>query len=384
MDDEDSSDDSADDAPTKNVLDIDWKGSPELSEKLVTLIMETASIKKLPLPILRPKCFDDQWGWTAQGHRALGALGAPTWMAKITRDYNMEMGQTGAGIENAADIDMSTTNAFTTKWGKSVIEATCPWYFDMCNLIGQRPNLVPMGLRHSNTVVAPGVIIPTPTVVDNVVDKAAMQEDELHDDASISSVPFDWGDVTPVHSPDPTHTNAGSEDDCHPTSPVPSESAPLPINDDQEGEEGEEGGGRGAQHRGDGGGQMQRDDPPQDTCQTSKPAAPTPSVAPKASKKTKIAEFSEIAKNEEQIHWKEIELPTLRMCQQMKALEVKGRIVEKKEDQCWAKEEAKQEERILRLEMKKKRMENAVAGSSTGAGTGTGMDFSNYSFTFPG
>jgi hypothetical protein len=38
-------------------------------------------------------------------------------MAKIARGYDQEMGQTGAGIENAASIDMSKTNAFTTKWG---------------------------------------------------------------------------------------------------------------------------------------------------------------------------------------------------------------------------------------------------------------------------
>lgn len=38
-------------------------------------------------------------------------------MAKIARGYDQEMGQTGAGIENAASIDMNKNNAFTTKWG---------------------------------------------------------------------------------------------------------------------------------------------------------------------------------------------------------------------------------------------------------------------------
>lgn len=38
-------------------------------------------------------------------------------MAKITRDYDTEMGQTGAGIQNASEIDMSIENSFTTKWG---------------------------------------------------------------------------------------------------------------------------------------------------------------------------------------------------------------------------------------------------------------------------
>ncbi|KAJ6487788.1 hypothetical protein C8R45DRAFT_781754, partial [Mycena sanguinolenta] len=37
-------------------------------------------------------------------------------MATTTRDYIAEMGQTGAGMACTADIDMSRTNAFTTKW----------------------------------------------------------------------------------------------------------------------------------------------------------------------------------------------------------------------------------------------------------------------------
>jgi hypothetical protein len=32
-----------------------------------------------------------------------------------------EMGQTGAGIEREADINMDTPNAFTTKWGKLLL-----------------------------------------------------------------------------------------------------------------------------------------------------------------------------------------------------------------------------------------------------------------------
>ncbi|KAJ7222005.1 hypothetical protein C8J57DRAFT_965668, partial [Mycena rebaudengoi] len=35
-------------------------------------------------------------------------------MASITREYNKEMGQTGAGIKNAAEIDMSLENKFTS------------------------------------------------------------------------------------------------------------------------------------------------------------------------------------------------------------------------------------------------------------------------------
>ncbi|KAJ7852184.1 hypothetical protein B0H14DRAFT_3137175 [Mycena olivaceomarginata] len=59
---------------------------------------------------------------------------------------------------------------------------------------------------------------------------------------------------------------------------------------------------------------------------TSKPAAP-PSLAaaPKPTKKTKIVEFSDIAKNEEKTRQKELEVAQLRTRQQIKAIEVKGR-----------------------------------------------------------
>ena len=38
-----------------------------------------------------------------------------------THEYMEEMGQTGAGIEREADINMDTPNAFTTKWGKLLL-----------------------------------------------------------------------------------------------------------------------------------------------------------------------------------------------------------------------------------------------------------------------
>jgi hypothetical protein len=37
-------------------------------------------------------------------------------MSKTARQYIAEMGETGAGIDNAAQIDMNVSNAFTNKW----------------------------------------------------------------------------------------------------------------------------------------------------------------------------------------------------------------------------------------------------------------------------
>lgn len=40
-------------------------------------------------------------------------------MSKTTRKYIEEMGETGAGIRSADDIDMTVQNEFTNKWGAS-------------------------------------------------------------------------------------------------------------------------------------------------------------------------------------------------------------------------------------------------------------------------
>jgi hypothetical protein len=331
-------------------------------------------------------------------------------MAKIAREYNTEMGETGAGIENAADIDMSVTNAFTTKWGTfcasihhtcqlisvqnpAEISAKCPWYFDMRNLIGQRPNLVPTGVGHSGTAVAPGVIIPGPASAGDTVEATTGEEDQLQDDHVTPSTPEEW-ELTPPLSPDPrtykrNFDNAfadeeqltGSGDEYHLSSPVASESAP-PDHEEEEGEQREEQDdedGEVETHEGKKQ-KKQRKQPAKPS--TSTPAVSTPAVAPKAAKKTKIAEFSEIAKSKERTRQKEIELATLRTCQQMKAVEVKGRIFEKKEDRRRAKEEARREERMKKLEMKQEKMRYAheVRMAATGAGrmsASTSHDTSN-------
>ena len=79
-----------------------------------------------------------------------------------------EMGQTGAGIAGEDDIDLTPENLFTSKWGRTVdkllsrvrltilpvmIKDACPWFFNMCDLIAEWPNLVPTGLGNSRTAV---------------------------------------------------------------------------------------------------------------------------------------------------------------------------------------------------------------------------------------
>lgn len=88
-------------------------------------------------------------------------------MEKKTREYIQEMGQTGQGIVKESDIDMTQDNEFTNKWGEprtsclllltylslAIIRKACPWFFDMRDLIGERPNLIPPGTGNSRTVI---------------------------------------------------------------------------------------------------------------------------------------------------------------------------------------------------------------------------------------
>ena len=79
------------------------------------------------------------------------------------------MGETGAGITSADQIDMSKSNAFTNKWSMHsiyirypfethafmivAISATFPWLFEMKDLIAERPNLVPVGIGNNTSSI---------------------------------------------------------------------------------------------------------------------------------------------------------------------------------------------------------------------------------------
>ncbi|KAJ7876953.1 hypothetical protein B0H14DRAFT_3786596 [Mycena olivaceomarginata] len=118
-------------------------------------------------------------------------------MATIAREYNKEMGETGAGIRDAASIDMSKNNTFTTKWAE--ISAKCPWYFEMRDLIGQRPNLVPTGLGHSASAVTNDVLMPANPFSGDELE----EEEEEDDDNHTSSVRPNDAIHSPRSTPEP-------------------------------------------------------------------------------------------------------------------------------------------------------------------------------------
>ncbi|KAJ7132027.1 hypothetical protein C8R44DRAFT_871028 [Mycena epipterygia] len=286
-------------------------------------------------------------------------------MAKISTAYDTEMGQTGAGIQHASEIDMNVTNSFTTKWDQ--IKDVCPWYFDMCNLIAQRPNLVPVGLGHSSTGVSTGVIMPAAMEVDVDVegDKLADDNDEQEDEMLFHN----WHPTPEPPSPRPKRTfselasndedaGVGSGDDYEPSSPTISESA-LAAEHDAKADENEEEVGEGERDEGDGEPKIKAKGKETHHKNSAKPSKSTPTAAApavKVTKKSKLAEFSEIAKSEERTRQKELELTALRTRQAIKATEVKGRVVEKCEDRRLEAERGKREEKMAKLRMKELKM----------------------------
>ncbi|KAJ7176371.1 hypothetical protein C8R43DRAFT_1118891 [Mycena crocata] len=320
--DDDSSEDSEEEA---DEADNRWK-DPDLSVGLLAHIAENKAIKRSLYPPCGPN------GSTAEGGGkpkvnahwdlfvllfgknpkytdALAACKTPKErlgyankiknrlraMAKTTLILNKSMGETGAGIESAAEIDMNVTNEFTSKWAE--YGALFPWYFDMRNLIAQRPNLVPTGLGDSTTPLTEGVIIPFPAADAETQPDDGEDSVDHEDGASI-----EW-EATPVpelrkrafSEIDDEGGAAGSGDEYEPSSPVTSESAPVNLTvfaDDEE----EDVSGKKKDEKDVGPAHPQ-------------PAAPAPAAAPKPSKKTKLVEFSEIAKNEEKTRQKELEPP---------------------------------------------------------------------------
>ncbi|KAJ7733060.1 hypothetical protein DFH07DRAFT_968147 [Mycena maculata] len=305
-------------------------------------------------------------------------------MEKITHAYDTEMGQTGAGIERASDIDMNVTNTFTTKWDQ--IKDVCPWYFDMCNLIAQRPNLVPVGLGDSSTGISSGVIFPAHPAISEEGDGLTKKDD---DDISMSGS-IDWATTPEPDSLRHKRTFSeitsdggdadlqdtelrGSDDNYTPSSPRPSESTPAAPTK-KAGDDEDKGSDEVDEPKMKGKGKETHHTTTSAKPSKSTPAAPTTA---KSSKKTKIVEIS---KSEERTRQKEIELTALRTRQAIKATEVKGQVVEKREERCLEAEKGKREERVAKLRMKELKMiqlrmasRGMTVASHSVHGTGSGF-----------
>ncbi|KAJ6611009.1 hypothetical protein B0H10DRAFT_2437733 [Mycena sp. CBHHK59/15] len=354
-------------------IPINWK-DPACSEKLLALIGENKSIKQALYPpcsanastkngggkkkveALWKLCLlllegDDKYTEALAAATAGSAKDRSSWankikarlrtMAKISRKHDAAMGETGAGIDNVAQIDRSVTTAFTTKWDE--IEADCPWYFEMRNLISERPNLVLTGLGDSTMPIDMSVIMAGPAAI--------VEEEEEEEGEKDNDLISGWN-KSPTPEPrkrkysfSELGEEAGVGSDYKTSSPVPSK----PMDDDEPNVDDEDLSGKGKK--------------PKKTHRPAKPStstpAPPPIVAPKPVKKSKLAEFGDIAKQEELSHQKALELASLQTQQAIKATEIRGQLGEIKAETRREGKKAKQEERMMKLRIKELKLRNA-------------------------
>lgn len=172
--------------------------------------------------------------------------------------------------------------------------------------------------------------------------------DEGNDNDQGTGTPIEW-EVTPAHTPEPESHKCSF-----------SEFAEDPASDDNYREGEGEGKGTGKGTAICKGKESAKTHPKKNPAKpsASTPAAPAP-VAARPSKKTKLAEFSEIVKNEEVTWQKEIGLATIRARQALKVVEVKARLGEQREDRGRQAQQVKQEERHMKLKMKELKLRQA-------------------------
>ena len=162
------------------------------------------------------------------------------------------MKETGNGIQCEEDIDMSLDNSFTNKWGKSTpsekwqlcsqtvlaeIKQSCPWYWDMEALIGERPNKKPAGLGNSRTPIDFSVL--TKSVSDAAeVDPTTTTEDDATSSEATGQAMFEM-DIDDGAAPgSPEGAFAGIlENDLNDFGPLPAPSVGLKP-DEIDGEDG--------------------------------------------------------------------------------------------------------------------------------------------------
>ncbi|KAI0747756.1 hypothetical protein C8Q80DRAFT_1270227 [Daedaleopsis nitida] len=69
------------------------------------------------------------------------------------------LGNTGEGLRSAEDITESFPESFRNKWEE--VKADCLFFFEMRDLLAQRPNLTPVGLGNAvNTEIETSVLLP--------------------------------------------------------------------------------------------------------------------------------------------------------------------------------------------------------------------------------
>ncbi|KIM78692.1 hypothetical protein PILCRDRAFT_10917 [Piloderma croceum F 1598] len=309
--------------------DINWE-DVALSEALISAITNDPMIKQALFPSPgsnvsgskgggKPKT-DFHWQLCQilfTDHETYGlALRKAEEMGTITNGHKKTMGETGAGITRADEIDMTKENHFTNKW--AVIQETCPWFFEMRELIGERPNIVPSSLGNGNSRMDMSTFTDGPG--------AASEEEE---EEAVGS-PTQWG--------------------------IENDESELPSDDEaDEGEDGEDAGkpdkGKGKEK----GSTMNREVPKLGRT-GAMPGKSKPATRPakENKKKRKADEFADIAEAEESTRQHQLELARAKVeaKQAMKQAEYAykmQKMLDKKERRQEKNEERAEKMRFLRL-----------------------------------
>lgn len=221
----------------------------------------------------------------------------------------------------------------------------------MRDLIAQRPNLAPTGLGHSGSGFDSDVLSAAPPAPDTAPspEQAASPAQTFAEGVSIDDfdeeVIFDQDDFPP------SHKILTSDDDYRPSENDADGAEEDELDDDEPVEEKKK-------KKTDKGNGHAGKTPAQPGISIPAPL-PTPSTTPKPPKKGKVAEFAEIAKNEEVTRQKELELAALKARHSLKLLDVKGRLGLQKEERRKEEKQARREERLAKLRIKEMKLQHA-------------------------
>ncbi|GLB34546.1 hypothetical protein LshimejAT787_0201110 [Lyophyllum shimeji] len=241
-------------------------------------------------------------------------------MGEITRGYMEEMGETGAGVARECDIDMTADNKFTNRWIE--IKKVCPWFFEMRDLIGERPNLIRTGIGNSGTDIDMGALANSEGEVEVIGEVTEREENPLTDDDDLPH-PSTLGELSNPPLPTPIRPALAK-----PEAPESVLSTKHKIEETPAGKTPARAG-------------------------TSKPA--DPAKPPK--KKSKMEEFSAIAQAEEVSRQRELELAKTKVeAAAMVKVESQKAVLQAKLAILQSKKEERAEKRRMKQDMKMEKM----------------------------
>ncbi|KAJ6529394.1 hypothetical protein B0H19DRAFT_1242891 [Mycena capillaripes] len=175
-DESDEEEDSKEDDTSDGVVELEWTNT--LVWMMVNAVEDNEDIRgglfpppgstkrKGGKPKKNALKFEDDPLYGEAFKKAITAKQQKPWWVKIKNKMKLlvdaaradieAMGQTGAGLESADDLQPGTQ--LHTLWDK--IEQRSPWFWKIRSFIGERPNLKPVGLGNNSTEMDTSVLLP--------------------------------------------------------------------------------------------------------------------------------------------------------------------------------------------------------------------------------